>query len=509
MGEANGAEGGAAEKRLLDVNWRLSNLYRIIDKGGASITFQPNWAQQRLLQEVWYLNLILKARQLGISTFICLLFLDRCLFNSHVSAGIIAHTREDAEYLFKRIQFAYDNLPDWFKEARSAKVSSARELVFNNSSGIRVGTSMRGATLQYLHISEFGKICAHYPDKAREIVTGSLNTVGANQYIFIESTAEGRGGTFYDMCKDAEALLEVGRPLTSQDYKFHFFPWWQCPDYQLNQGSVVLSREAEEYFDGLNARGIALTDFQRAWYYKKSLTQGDDMKREYPSFSEESFEAANEASWYGKWLQTARQEGRISSIPWDRQAKVFTAWDIGFTDATSIVFFQMVGKEIHFIDFYENSGEGLPHYVTYVKNKPYLYEAHFAPQDIAAHEYGSGITRYHVAARMGISFLVLPSKPKSFADGIESARACFPHSWFDERNCSKLLKALENYRKQWDERNLCYKDVAVHDQYSHASDSFRYACHAIKSSLTNRDGHVTDEKADQLYDKHFPRFSGN
>lgn len=504
------ANGGLPEKsayqKLGDQNWRLTHLYKIIDKSGQAIVFAPNWAQQRLLQDSWYLNIILKARQLGISTFICLLFLDCCLFNSHVSAGIIAHTREDAEYLFKRIQFAYENLPTWFKADRSARVSSARELVFNNSSGIRVGTSMRGATLQYLHISEFGKICAHYPDKAREIVTGSLNTVGQGQYIYIESTAEGRGGTFYDMCKEAESLQDSCRILTPQDYRFHFFPWWQCPDYELNS-SIILTREASDYFDKLEALDIALTDSQKAWYYKKLVTQGEDMKREYPSYPDEAFEAANEASWYGRWLQTARQEGRIGNIPWDQEARVFTAWDLGFSDATAIVFFQLCGKEIHFIDYYENSGEALTHYVEYVKKKPYLYDTHFAPHDLATHEYSSGFSRLQTAARMGISFVILPTKPAAFSDGIESARACLPRSYFHERNCSQLLKCLENYRKKWDERNLCYKQEAVHNEFSHGADAFRYAAQAIKSELTSTDTFLTDSKADQLYDKFYPRFS--
>ncbi len=492
---------------LTDPEWRLSHLYRIIDKKGLSIVFRPNWAQKRLQTDAWFLNIILKARQLGISTFICLLFLDKCLFNSHVSAGIIAHTREDAEALFKRIQFAYENLPDWFKSERQAKVSSARELVFNNNSGIRVGTSMRGATLQYLHISEFGKICAHYPDKAREIVTGSLNTVGHEQYIFIESTAEGRGGSFYDMCKEAESLADKGRELTAQDYKFHFFPWWQCPDYAINQGSVVLTREAEEYYGGLDSRGIYLSEAQQAWYFKKSSIQGDDMKREYPSYPDEAFEAANEASWYGKWLQSTRQEGRIGYIPWDQEGQVFTAWDIGLSDATAIIFFQLVGKEIHIIDYYENQGEALPHYVEHVKKKSYLYATHFAPHDMATHEYSSGFSRIQVAARLGINFVVLPTKREGFADGIESARACFRNVFIDEKNCARLIKCLENYRKKWDERNVCYKNEAVHNEYSHGADAFRYACMAIKSDLTSTDTHITDSKAEELYDKHYPRFS--
>ena len=108
-----------AEQRLADPEWRLSNLYQIIDKRGDKRQFVLNWAQKELYKNLWYCNIILKARQLGISTFICLLFLDRCLFNPNVAAGIICHTREDAEHMFKRIKLAYDNLSDHIKKTLS------------------------------------------------------------------------------------------------------------------------------------------------------------------------------------------------------------------------------------------------------------------------------------------------------------------------------------------------------------------------------------------------------
>ena len=219
-----------AHKRLLDPWWRLNNLYMIQDKYGRRIRFELNWAQTQLYDDLWYCNVILKARQLGISTFIYILFLDRCLFNDDLAAGIIAHTASDAKQLFRKIKFAYDNLPDDLKRLIKADTDTAQMVKFSNSSSIRVGTSLRSSTLQYLHISEFGKICSKYPDKAQEIVTGSLNTVAPGQYIFIESTAEGRDGYFYDICKQAQETKEGER--SNIDFKFHFFPWWKEPGYR-------------------------------------------------------------------------------------------------------------------------------------------------------------------------------------------------------------------------------------------------------------------------------------
>ena len=122
-----------AENHIADPFWRLNNLYCIIDKAGTKSVFHMNWAQEQLYQGMWYCNIILKARQLGISTFVCLLFLDRCLFNSNLHAGIIAHTREDAEVMFRRVKFAYDSLPEQLKILRQVNTDNARELQFNNS----------------------------------------------------------------------------------------------------------------------------------------------------------------------------------------------------------------------------------------------------------------------------------------------------------------------------------------------------------------------------------------
>jgi hypothetical protein len=459
-----------AEKRLSDPIWRLNNLYWIVDKRGIRVRFQLNWAQQQLYDGSWYCNIVLKARQLGISTFICLLFLDRCLFNSNMAAGIICHTLEDSQAMFKRIKFAYDSLPSEIKALRPAAIDSARELVFSNGSSLRVGTSMRGQTLQYLHISEFGKICAKYPDKAEEIITGSLNTIAPGQYIFIESTAEGREGYFYEMCKKAQAQASQGVELSKLDFKFHFFPWWGDKNYRIGS-QVAMSQEALDYFTSLDSRGIALDAEQKYWYAARHATQGDDMLREYPSTPEEAWESAIDGSYYAKQMSLARIEKRIGRIYYDETIPVHTAWDLGYNDSTAIWFFQLVGKEIHLIDYVEGSGESLSHWLGVVKSKPYVYEKHLAPHDILAHEYSSGMTRQASARKMGLHFI--PAQRVALISGIDAARNIFGRCWFDERNCSQGIKALENYKKEWNDRMGCWSSQPLHNWASHGADAFR------------------------------------
>ena len=144
-----------ATEQFGDWRWRLNNLYWIIDEQGNRVRFKLNWAQANLFSEMHELNVILKARQLGFTTFIQLFMLDACMFNSNMRAGTIAHTREDAEAFFRdKVRFPYDNLPDGLRAANPATEDSARKLSFGNNSSIRVGTSLRSGTFQYLHVSE-------------------------------------------------------------------------------------------------------------------------------------------------------------------------------------------------------------------------------------------------------------------------------------------------------------------------------------------------------------------
>lgn len=481
-----------AEQRLSSPLWRLNNLYYIIDKTGNKTRFQINWAQEELFKNLWHCNVILKARQLGISTFICLLFLDRCLFNSNISAGIIAHTLEDSEMMFRRIKFAYDNLPEALKSARACNIDRVRELTLSNGSSLRVGTSMRGQTLQYLHISEFGKICAKYPDKAREIITGSLNTLAAGQYCFIESTAEGKEGYFYDLCKAAQAFEQSGDDMSFLDFKFFFFPWWKEQNYRLST-IMTIPLDLREYFKGLEAKGIQLSHEQKCWYAARYITQGEDMKREYPSTPEEAWQATEAGLYYGKHLIEARSEKRVGSIPYDKTVPVHTAWDLGFNDSTCIWFFQLVGKEIHLIDYIEGSGESLAHWLGVVKSKPYVYGKHLAPHDIMAHEYSSGMTRQASAKKMGIELTAVPKL--NVNEGIDQTRNILNRCWFNEQNCQQGIRALEAYKKEWNDRQGCWASHPLHNWASHGADAFRVLATGLHIV---GEKHLTPEALDKI-----------
>lgn len=474
-------------ERLGDQEWRLNNLYWIKDKNGRKVKFRMNWAQRRLFNGLWYWNLILKARQLGISTFINLLQLDTCLFNDNVSCGVIAHDREAVQELFRNnIEFPFANLPESIKATRKPTTDTKNQYVFPNGSSIRVATSVRGGTVQMLHVSEFGKICARYPHRAKEVVTGSFEAVGLGNLVFVESTAEGREGYFYEYTEEARARAERGDLPNPQQFKFFFFPWYEHPDYRLRDvRGVVITEERQKYFDELEQKlGISLPLSRRAWYVNKAGTLGEDMLREYPSLPEEAFFQSIMGAYYRDQLQRARKEGRIGAFPALDGYPVMTWWDIGVDDATAIWFVQQLGGRFRFIDYYENSGEQLEHYVRVLQEKGYFYASrHIAPHDIRVREWVSG-SRLKAAERMGIAFDTAPALP--IADGIEMVRNLFPSFEFDLEGCDEGLKRLENYRKEWDELRGCYKPRPLHDWTSHGADALRTGVTGLQKVVDSR-----------------------
>lgn len=219
-----------------------------------------------------------------------------------------------------------------------------------------------------------------------------------------------------------------------------------------------------------------------------------------------SFTLGVEGSYYAKYMQDARDEGRISRVGWNTQTKVNTSWDIGYGDSTCIIWYQVIGQEIAIVDFYEAHGEGFAHYAKVIKDKPYVYGDHYAPHDIESHAFSSGLSAKEVGSSLGIKFVTLPTLKIGIEDGIEAVRGIFPRLWIDEQKCAPLIKSLENYRKEFDSRLQVYKNRPLHDKHSHAADSMRYMAIAIKKYVDLAKEGVSDKQASEWYDKFNPRF---
>lgn len=464
-----------------DWRWRLNNLYWIVDKEGKRTKFEMNWAQEALFNEMHYLNAILKARQLGFTTFIQIFMLDACVFNRDIRAGTIAHTLGDAQVIFRdKVKYPYDNLPEGIRAGVPIKQSNSTELLLGNNSSIRVGTSLRSGTLQYLHVSEYGKICAKYPEKAREIRTGALNTIQAGQIAFIESTAEGQEGDFYSVCEDAQAKQRQKTKLTPLDFKFFFYPWWKSPEYEIDPEGVTISTEFEEYFRKLEQNhGVVLTDRKRAWYVKKAERQLGDMKREYPSTPDEAFEASVEGAYYAEQMARAETEGRIGLYPHVEGYPVHSVSDIGMDDVNSVWLFQILPERARLIGYFEHDGTGMDGMLDELEHRRkmhgYVYGTHYMPHDVRVREWTrGGQTRIEVmltecrARNLGT---VAKVERAYIHDQIQAVRRLLPKVEIDEAACTQGIKCLKNYRKTWDEDLSVWKDAPRHDWASHGASA--------------------------------------
>jgi phage terminase large subunit len=232
-------------------------------------------------------------------------------------------------------------------------------------------------------------------------------------------------------------------------------PEWYCEKIDITQtkrpdGTPIISNDQIEK---IRAKGTPEEIIQQEYYC--------------------SFDAALVGAYYGNHLNAAREQGRIRSVPYDPFAPVHTCWDLGMDDEMCIWFFQEIGNEIHWIDTYSNSGEGLGHYIGVVKSKPYMgnYGEHWAPHDIKVRELGTGKSRWETALRMGIRFGIAPKL--EIMDGIDACRQILPLSYFDEEKCKVGIQALNEYTKEYDEKKGVYKPKPLHNWASHWADAFR------------------------------------
>jgi phage terminase large subunit len=228
----------------------------------------------------------------------------------------------------------------------------------------------------------------------------------------------------------------------------------------------------------------------------------DEEKREYIAqygadeglaiFNQEymcSFESPMSGSYYGSLMEQAEHDGRIGKVNFDPLVPVHTAWDLGFSDNTAIWLMQLVGKEIHAVDYIENSGVALNWYVAELEKRrnkhQCIWGSHILPHDAAAHELGSGRSRVEQLRSLGINPRVVPAQ--SVMDGISAVRTMLPAMWFDRDRCKRGIEALQQYRRSYDDKRKMYNDRPYHDWASNGADAMRYWAMANVRNMRKRD----------------------
>lgn len=475
-------------KRLQDPIWRINNLYRITDKKGRDIPFRPNWVQKKIIHAFYILgqkrHIILKARRMGFSTLIDVMVFDGVYWSDDaLQASIVDQTQPDAsEKLRTKVKFAHEKLPDFMREP--LRKSNEKQIEFANGGTVNAGKNARGGTNQKLHISEWGPIAHEDPKRSEEIKTGALPSADQGD-IFVESTFKGgKGGHFYEMIKVAMETPEEDK--TEKDFHFHFFGWHEDPTNTLEGDVRVIDKATTKYLDEkevelseLYGEEFEFTSGQRLFYYVTKREQGIFMFREYPTTVEEAFKAPVEGAVYGEILSAIRAKGQIRDFIYDHSYPVWSVWDIGWSDSTSVWLFQVIGREVHWIWHTRQQHKTAAEMWKLVSASEIPVSGTFLPWDADSTAAASGVTYKGELEKAGAENVqTLPPTREMWA-GINAARDIMKRSYFHKTNCAAGIDSLEAYHTKNTSSGGTIQKEPVHDWSSHDSDAFRYGCEAI------------------------------
>lgn len=478
------------DKRLGDKLWRLNHLYRIRNKEGRLVQFKLNRAQAHYHLHKWFRNLILKARQLGFTTYEAIDSLDDTLFTPNKDSLMIAHNLEAGESIFsKKIAFAWEQLPEEIRALYGVDTKTSKTLRFDfgprGFSSLAVDTSGRSGTYQRVHVTELADISKKYPKKVPDIIEGTIPAVPTSGRVDIESTSQGASGEFFEMFTGA---WERGQPVNPQEYKAHFYNWtWDDDELATITPIPFAGMDQGDKFKEYAARH-SLTDVQITYYYLKwvSLNRNwNALKREYPTTAEEAFDAVSEGTFFGETIGLMEQNGQVGVYPFQRALKVHTVWDLGVGKNMVIGFFQRdtASGRVRMVEYMEGSGsDGLPEMAAKVLNRPYVYGRHFGPHDLEATDVGTGKTRMETASGLGLRFSMAPDE--TIEDGINAVSVWLDRLDVNRDTCKPWLKAMKAYEREWDEKRGMYKDEPLHNWASHGADMARYAA-LCEKMMTN------------------------
>ncbi|WP_159953032.1 hypothetical protein [Rhizobium sp. 18065] len=474
------------KENMKSVHWRIRNLYYILDKNGKTVLFNPNEAQEHLLDSMWYRNIVPKARQRGFSTLIQILILDACLFNDNQRAAIIAQDEDTASKIMRnKIEFAYNRLPPWLRQSRPIVIDNVTEKSFSNGSSIQVAISARGDTLNWLHVSEFGIICFERPIQAEKIVSGAF-AAAKQGIIFIESTAKGRDGAYYKMVTEAVANDQMGKKLSNMEYRLHFASWWDADEYEMDPTGVIISAKDHKYFDEKEREiGREISLRKRAWYVSTRKNDYYDneeiMWQEYPTTVEEAFQVSTEGVILAKQMTEARLSNRVTRVPYRANIPVNTFWDLGVDDDIAIWFHQRVGFMDHWIGYFEFSNEPYSYAMAEFQRRGYVFGHHFLPHDGEQRRPGALIikTPKDMLEDLGLRNIhIVDRTPDLAAVGIPTLQEDFSNYIFDEVECAAGLLHLDNYRKGWNQRMGIWSYPPHKNGHQHAADALRQKAQA-------------------------------
>lgn len=466
---------GFIKDQMGDAEWRLNNLYPFQADNGEVRIFTMRDLQRKMYRDRWYRNVVLKARQLGSSTFWSLFILDSLLFDQNpLRCGIIAQTRLAAKGILKKCRFAFENMDSDLKAGLGITMKATAELLtFSNGATIESGITFRSGTCDILLVSELGKMAAKMPEKAKEVVTGAFPSVRDGGVLIVESTGEGTDGYLFDMVSQAQEIQRnPHRHLGQKDFHLHFFPWHDSPRYQTDE-PFELTEEDKAYFARLRLRGYLFTKEQKWWWARERSTFKQDMYREFPTFEDEAFMAVGNALILAKAMVAAEENGQVGEVPFDPNLPVITSWDLGATSACW--FFQYYdGGRIAFIDYMEAEHADLKQWHTALTERAnkrgYHYAAHVFPWD-GENKVGMTATTKFFAEEAGFEN-VYCNQRHNFQMQVKIAHMMMPRCFFAENETLLGRQRILSYRRVHNVSTGVFEERPLKTLPSHGSEAF-------------------------------------
>ena len=344
--------------------------------------------------------------------------------NHNPRLAYIAPTYKQAKSIaWDYLKFYTKNIPGtkWNEsELRCDLINGARITLLSSENF----DSIRGIYLDLCAIDEVAQVSQGLID---EVITPALSDRRGK--MFLIGTPKGMNNIFYDYYQKAQS-----------DDK------WFLYKAKASDTKIV---EEEELENALSVMG----------------------KAKYDQEFECSFIGNIEGSIYGEIVQELDDNDKIGAVPYDPSLPVNTAWDIGYNDSTSIIFFQLLNHQINIIETYEDDNEALPHYIKFLQDKDYVYDTHYGPHDLDVTEFSNGKTRREVASALGVRFRIAPRI--LLEDGIHAVKMLLPRCKIDSDKCPDLLVALRHYHRKFNDKERIFKSKPVHDFSSHMCDALR------------------------------------
>ena len=444
------------KKMLASFQYFLDEFVYIEDKEAHGAIKLRLWPEQKKIIATITdspLLIVLKARQLGLTWLIAAYVLWQLLRNPLYLAVIISTTEELSIEFLDRVYFIMDRCPVWLGTAGAPiKTRTKQVLEIQHRKGLvsavkSLPTTEMGAQSKTPNLLVMDETCKNRMAKA--IYNASYPGIEAakGQVIIVSNAIKEGAGWYFTR----DLFIESMRGLNK--FKRIFMPWNAHP------------HRPEDFKANMVAAGM----------------EERDVNENYPESEDEAITDRNiRGVYYAKQMADARKEGRLCAVPYVEGYEVYTFWDLGIDDSTSIWFMQQIGKEYRFIDYYENTGMGMTHYAKILKERDYVYGDHYMPFDVEKREMGGdtdvALSIKEVAENLGIRPILCVKKAKdsqSVLNSIEHGRNILGQCYFDSRKCGKGILCLESYRAEWDEDNDKLDIKPLKNWACHGADAFR------------------------------------